>query len=104
MGRRRISALVGLLCLAAASAAGLAGGLVAGAPGNAARPGNGQRVSAEQAGRLAGARLANFQDPRASLHAVITAPGGDVHVTGWIDWSRPLIYLNSAAVGQASLR
>jgi hypothetical protein len=102
MGRRRISALIGLLCLAAASAAGLAGGLVAGAPGNAARPDAGQHVNADQAGRLAGARLANFQDARASFHAVITAPGGDVHVTGWIDWSLPLIYLNSAAVGQAS--
>lgn len=96
MGLRRITAIIGLLFVAAGSAAGLAGGLVSCGSGTAAA-GAGQPVNAAQAGRLAMARLANRQDAQAGFRAVIHAPGGDVRLTGWVDWARPLTYLNSAA-------
>jgi hypothetical protein len=97
MGRRRMLAIAGLLVLAALAAAALAGGLVAGGHRDrpAARPG--QLVSTAQADRLAQARLVNFRDGRASFRAVIQASGGDVHVVGTVDWSRPLVYLSSTA-------
>jgi hypothetical protein len=89
-------AIAGLLCLAAAAAAGLAGGLVGGGHGRTATATSKPATSA-QAGRLAAARLANFHAGQAAVRAVIHAPGGDVHVTGWVDWRRPLISVNSGA-------
>ncbi len=97
MGRRRAAAIVGLLCVAAVSAAGLAGTLTGCTPQHPLSTSTSRLVNADQAGRLAMTRLANYQDGQATFRAVIDATGGDVHVTGWIDWSRPLIYLNSAA-------
>jgi hypothetical protein len=96
MGRRRVLAIAALLCLAALAAAGLAGGLVGGGAG---RSGNSEAkpVNNAQAQLLTATRLANFRAGQAAVHAVIHAPGGDVHVTGWVDWRRPLISVNSGA-------
>jgi hypothetical protein len=95
MGRRRVTAIIGLLCVATLSAAGLAAGLVSCAPGSTASGAGNRPVDPEDAGRLATARLVNLQDAQASFRALIRSQNGTVHVTGWIDWARPMIYLNS---------
>jgi hypothetical protein len=95
LSRRRILALIGLLVLAALAAAGLAGGLVSGS--GAAGKDTGRPVTSAEADLLAHARLANLRDGQVSLHAVIHAAAGAVQLTGWVDWARPLVYLNSAA-------
>ncbi len=90
---RRAAALLVLLALAAATAAGLGNGLVAcGAPGKTRdvdRP-----VTAAQAARLAGMRYANFQDGRVGVRAVVGTQATGMRLTGWIDWQHPLLYLN----------
>ncbi len=88
---------MGLLCLAALAAAGLAGGLVSSADATGQDTGD-RPVTAAEADQLAHARLANARDGQLGLRAVIQAEGGgQVQMSGWVDWARTLIYLNSAA-------
>jgi hypothetical protein len=99
---RRAAAILALLCVAAASAAGLANGLAS--CGLASRPRAGTvPVSPAQVKRLASVRYGNYQDGRSGLRATLGPTGAAAHLTGWIDWRQPLIYLSSvgATLGAA---
>lgn len=52
-------------------------------------------VTAEQANRLAGMRLANYAGAHAAVHVTIGNGASAVHLTGWVNWRTQLIYLNS---------
>lgn len=89
--RRRVTTLALLVCLAAGSAAGLAGGLVSFSPTQG--PQRPRPLSAPEAQRLAAMRLQNFRDARVALRATLGSPGADIRLAGWVDWSRTLVYL-----------
>src|SRR5437763_2706122 len=93
--RRRTRAAIALFGMAAAAVVGLANGLASCSPrshpADAGRP-----VSTVEAQRLASLRLRDQQDGRSGVQATIGTPGAAVHLSGWIDWRRPLIYLASA--------
>src|SRR5256885_10341579 len=94
--RRRKGAVIALLGLAGAAVVGLSNGLTSCAPQSRAVD-TGQPVSTAQAQRLASVRVHDFQDGRSGFRATIGTPGSAVHLTGWVDWRHPLIYLNSVA-------
>jgi hypothetical protein len=52
-------------------------------------------VTAAEATRLAGVRLTNYKAGHVGIGVTIGAGAGSVHMTGWVDWRQPLIYLNS---------
>jgi hypothetical protein len=78
-----------LTCLAVGSAAGLAGGLVA---TSRSTDGSSRPLSVREAHQLAGMRLANYQEARAGIFAVLGPAGAETYLTGWIDWRRQLVY------------
>ena len=88
-------AIVATGCLALGSAAGLVGGLVSCAeqenPADIGRP-----LSTAEAGRLAAMWLNNYTDERAGLRGTLDRGAEEIRLTGWIDWRRPLVYLNVA--------
>lgn len=93
--RRRIIALVALVCIAAGSAAGLATGLVSCTP--IEKPVEARPLSASEAQRLAGMRARNFEDGRVGVRATLGKPGTEIKLAGWIDWRRQLTYLAATA-------
>jgi len=92
--RSRTRAVIALLGMAAAAVVGLANGLASCSPRSRA-PDPGRPVTAAEAQRLAALRLRDQQDGRSGFRATIGTPGAAVHLSGWIDWRRPLIYLAS---------
>ncbi|HEY8473622.1 MAG TPA: hypothetical protein VIL37_13435 [Natronosporangium sp.] len=50
-------------------------------------------LSAEEATRLATMRQHNWQDARAGVRATIGTGAEQVHLAGWVDWRRPMVYL-----------
>lgn len=93
--RRRWVALAALGSL-------MLGGLIAGnglvscaSSPSATPPIHTRPVTASEAARLARVRLADYQAGHAALDVTIGAGINEVHLTGWIDWRQPLIYLNS---------
>jgi hypothetical protein len=100
--RRRAVALAVLGCLSIGSAVGLAGGLVSCTPVDepaAARP-----LSAAEAQRLASMRLVNYRDARAGIEADFGTGDQTVRLTGWVDWTRSLAYLNVGGPGAGADR
>jgi len=94
--RGRKPTIIVVCCLALASAASLAGGLVSEDTPPATGE-QGRRLSATEAGRLATMRLHNHRDGRAGVRGTLGHPGEELHLTGWIDWQRPLAYLSVTA-------
>ncbi|HKT00436.1 MAG TPA: hypothetical protein VJT31_12955 [Rugosimonospora sp.] len=92
--RPRTAAVAALLCVAAAAAVGLGSGLVSCQPAPQAQPAS-RPVTQAEATLLAGMRVHNYQDWFSGLRGVIRSGTGDVHFAGWVDWRRPLIYINS---------
>jgi hypothetical protein len=92
--RYRTAAAVALLCVAAVAALGLGAGLVSCGSARWSRPAS-RPVTTAEAALLGGMRLHNYQDSGAGLRGVIRSSGGDVRIAGWVDWHRPLIYINS---------
>jgi hypothetical protein len=100
--RRRVVALAVLACLSIGSAVGLAGGLVSCTPADEqaeARP-----LSAAEAQRLASMRLVNYRDKRAGVEAHYGKGDATVRMTGWVDWTRALVYLNVGGPGAGAYR
>jgi hypothetical protein len=93
-GRRRTRALIALFGMAAAAVVGLVNGLASCSP-RARPPDKGRPVSMAEAQRLAAVRLHDQQDGHSGFRATVGAPGAAVHLTGWVDWRRPLLYLGS---------
>jgi hypothetical protein len=93
---RRSRRTIAILALAAV----LVGALVIGdgLVFRATRPGaaafHARPVTAAEAARLAGVRLADYTGGHAGIAVTIGTGGSAVHMTGWVDWRQPLIYLN----------
>ncbi|MEU5939810.1 hypothetical protein ABZ807_11550 [Micromonospora sp. NPDC047548] len=98
--RRRIT-LVALGVVAAASAAALVAGLLSWgpAPGEAARA-----LTQGEAERLAATRVTNYRDVRAGVRVTVGAGGTRTDLVGWVDWSRPLAYLDVGGPGAGADR
>jgi hypothetical protein len=94
---RRTVALVVLGCLAAGSGVALTGGLMSDSA--TPKPDRARPLSAAEAQRLATMRLTNYREARAGVHATVGSPGSDIHLAGWVDWTRPLVYLAVAGPG-----
>lgn len=89
--RRRIVAIIALVCVVGGLAAGFSSGLVSCSP---AREGKGARpLSAAEAQRLGDMRARNYRDARVGLRATVGNPGTALRLSGWVDWRRPLAYL-----------
>jgi hypothetical protein len=92
--------LVALAALAAMVVAGLiaGNGLVSCANRPATPKAVSRPVTVAEATRLAGVRLADYTDGHSGVRITIGTGLGAVHLTGWVDWKQPLIYLNSLGV------
>src|SRR5436305_4761424 len=82
--------------MAAAAVVGLVNGLASCVPDHRT-PDRSRPVSMAEAQRLAGVRLRDQQDGHVGFRATVGPPGAAVHLTGWVDWRRPLLYLDSVA-------
>ncbi|MEH0830589.1 hypothetical protein, partial [Micromonospora sp. CPCC 205714] len=91
----RAADLAALGVVAAASAAALVGGLLSWAP-----PGEPARaLTAVEAERLAATRVTNYRDVRAGVRVTVGAGAARTDLVGWIDWARPLAYLDVGGPG-----
>ncbi|MEV4535031.1 hypothetical protein AB0J82_14490 [Asanoa sp. NPDC049518] len=100
--RRRIIALVALVCISLGSLAGLIGGLVSWGPDKAAT--QSRPLSAAEAQRLSEMRVTNFRDERSGVNAVWGEGDAQVRVAGWVDWKRALAYLRVGGPGAGDQR
>ncbi|NBE83656.1 hypothetical protein [Micromonospora rubida] len=93
--------MVALGVIAVASAAGLAAGLLTWAPPAAepARP-----LTPAEAERLAAVRVTNHRDVRSGLRITIGTAAARTDVVGWVDWSRPLAYVDVGGPGAGPSR
>jgi hypothetical protein len=70
-------------------------GLVACSPRTQAAAADTRPVNSAEAARLAGVRLVDYRTGHVGVRVTIGSGANAVHFTGWVDWRRPLIYLNS---------
>ncbi|WP_405106269.1 hypothetical protein OG559_21220 [Micromonospora sp. NBC_01405] len=94
--RRRRTTVVALGVIAVASAAGLAAGLLTWAP---AAPEPARPLTPAEAERLAAVRVTNHRDVRSGLRITIGTAAARTDVVGWVDWSRPLAYVDVGGPG-----
>src|SRR5256885_3582800 len=80
--------------MAAAAVVGLVNGLASCSP-RSRPPDRGRPIAMAEAQRLATVRLRDQRDGHAGFRATVGGPGAAVHLTGWVDWRRPLLYLGS---------
>lgn len=97
--RRHLLALLGLV--AVLSAAGLVLGLLSWAPEPSAPS---RALTPIEAERLAAVRVTNYRDLRAGVHVTIGAEKSRTELVGWVDWSRPLLYLDVGGPGAGAER
>jgi hypothetical protein len=100
-GGRRRTVLLALGVVAAASAAALVAGLPDWAPEQAdpARP-----LSTGEAERLAALRVTNYRDVRAGVRVALGDGATRTDLVGWVDWGRPLVYLDLGGPGAGTDR
>ncbi|MEV0806768.1 hypothetical protein [Micromonospora sp. NPDC050200] len=93
---RRRTTLVALGVVAAASAAALVAGLLSWGPaaGEPARA-----LTQGEAERLAATRVTNYRDVRAGVRVTVGAGATRTDLVGWVDWARPLAYLDVGGPG-----
>ncbi|NUR74277.1 MAG: hypothetical protein HOU81_26000 [Hamadaea sp.] len=100
--RRKIATVLVAGCLALGAVAGLSQGMTAcSGPDKSADAPKARPLTAAEAGTLAGVRLHNYEDQRATVSGVVAGkdPDGkpkDVRFAGWIDWRRSLLYVRTA--------
>jgi hypothetical protein len=70
-------------------------GLVSYAPAARAAAPVARPVTTAEAGRLAAVRLTDYRAGHVGVRATIGDGSSAVHLTGWVDWQAPLVYLNS---------
>ncbi|WP_422735951.1 hypothetical protein ACN263_20290 [Micromonospora sp. WMMD729] len=99
--RRRRTLLLLLALTAVTSAAALVLGLLSWAPDPPAptRP-----LTVAEAERLAAVRVTNLRDLRAGVHVTAGEGAARTELVGWVDWSRPLLYLDVGGPGAGSDR
>ncbi|MEU4377992.1 hypothetical protein [Micromonospora echinofusca] len=99
-GRRRTVLLV-LAAVAVLSAAALVVGLLTWAPERAEQP---RALTADERERLAAMRVTNYRDLRAGVRVTAGAGGARTELVGWVDWSRPMVYLDVGGPGAGAER
>ncbi|MEV0006131.1 hypothetical protein AB0H28_28145 [Micromonospora sp. NPDC050980] len=100
---RRRAALAALV-VAAASATVLVAGLLGGSPQRPAPAGTERPLSAAETQRLAALRVTNLRDVRAGVRVTVGAGRDRTDLLGWVDWARPLVYLNVGGPGAGTDR
>ncbi|OZV81111.1 hypothetical protein CA850_13325 [Micromonospora echinospora] len=98
---RRRTLLVGLGAVALVTAAALVAGLLSWRPDP---PDPARALTVTEAERLAAVRVTNYRDGRARLRATVGQGGDRVEAVGWVDWTRPLVYLDVGGPGAGPLR
>ncbi|MEV0329536.1 hypothetical protein AB0H63_24270 [Micromonospora echinospora] len=98
---RRRTLLVGLGAVALVTAAALVAGLLSWRPDP---PDPARALTVTEAERLAAVRVTNYRDGRARLRATVGRGGDRVEAVGWVDWTRPLVYLDVGGPGAGPLR
>ncbi|MEU9826014.1 hypothetical protein [Micromonospora chersina] len=101
---RRRAALVALAAAATASAAALVAGLLSWSPEPADPVETARPLTAGEAERLAALRVTNQRDVRAGVRVILGAGGGRTELVGWVDWARPLVYLDVSGPGAGAER
>ncbi|WP_205801020.1 hypothetical protein [Micromonospora thermarum] len=99
-GRRRTTLLV-LAAVALVSAAALVVGLLSWAPEPSDPP---RTLTAEERTRLAAVRVTNYRDLRAGVRVTAGTGAERTELVGWVDWSRPLVYLDVGGPGAGTER
>ena len=99
-GRRRTALLV-LAGVAVLSAAALVVGLATWAPERAEQP---RALTVDERERLAAMRVTNYRDLRAGVRVTAGAGGARTELVGWVDWSRPMVYLDVGGPGAGAER
>ncbi|MGX4653171.1 hypothetical protein ACWCHM_05735 [Micromonospora sp. SCSIO 07396] len=94
-GRRRTT-LVALVVVAVTAATALVAGLVSGAP---APTTTARALTDDEAERLAAVRVGTYRDVRAGVRVAVGTGAGRTDLVGWVDWSRPLAYLDVGGPG-----
>ncbi|MET7470487.1 hypothetical protein ACFYON_00750 [Micromonospora sp. NPDC005686] len=101
--RRRI-ALAALVAVAAISAVTLVAGLPAWMPDRAGEAGAERPLTAAEADRVAALRVTNLRDVRAGVRITVGADAARTELAGWVDWARPLVYLDVGGPGAGADR
>ncbi|MGA4688029.1 hypothetical protein [Micromonospora sp. AB353] len=96
--RRRI-ALAALVAAAAISAAALVATLPSWVPGRTDDAPATRALTAAEADRVAALRVTNLRDVRAGVRVTVGADGARTELVGWVDWARPLVYLDVGGPG-----
>ncbi|MGC5334665.1 hypothetical protein [Micromonospora sp. DT62] len=99
-GRRRTVLLV-LAAVAVLSAAALVVGLANWAP---ERPEQPRALTGDERERLAAMRVTNYRDLRAGVRVTAGTGAARTELVGWVDWSRPLVYLDVGGPGAGAER
>ncbi|MER7891089.1 hypothetical protein ABTX15_14820 [Micromonospora sp. NPDC094482] len=99
--RRRRGLLALLGGVAVLSAAGLVLGLLSWAPDPVEPP---RALTVAESERLAAVRVTNYRDLRAGLHVTVGDGAARTELVGWVDWSRPLLYLDVGGPGAGAER
>ncbi|MEU8313952.1 hypothetical protein [Micromonospora sp. NPDC048887] len=102
-GRRRL-ALAALVAAAAISAATLVAALPAWVPGHTDKAAAERPLTAAQADRVAALRVTNLRDVRAGVRVTVGADAARTELVGWVDWARPLVYLDVGGPGAGADR
>ncbi|MGW8647167.1 hypothetical protein ACWGME_26755, partial [Micromonospora chalcea] len=97
-GRRRIM-LAALAGAAVISATALVAALLTGTPGPDAPAGTARPLTSAEADRVAALRVTNLRDVRAGVRVTVGAGGARTELVGWVDWARPLVYLDVGGPG-----
>ncbi|MGS2615193.1 hypothetical protein ACVCAH_11805 [Micromonospora sp. LZ34] len=96
LARRRRTTLLVLAVVAVLSAAALVAGLLSWAPDP---PEPARTLTAAEHDRLAAMRVTNYRDLRSGLHVTVGDGAARTELVGWVDWSRPLVYLDVGGPG-----
>ncbi|WP_406042824.1 hypothetical protein OG799_02940 [Micromonospora sp. NBC_00898] len=100
--RRRRATLLGLGVVATASAAALVAGLLSWGPPESADPA--RPATAAEAERLAAMRVTAYRDVRSGVRVTVGAGTARTELVGWVDWARPLVYLDVGGPGAGADR
>ncbi|WP_428964602.1 hypothetical protein [Micromonospora fluostatini] len=99
--RRRRRTLLLLGATAVTSATALVAVLLTGVPDRAAPD---RALTAAEAQRFAAMRVTNHRDVRLGLRITVGTGAARVDLLGWVDWARPLLYLDVGGPGAGADR
>ncbi|MGK5741796.1 hypothetical protein [Micromonospora sp. URMC 103] len=97
--QRRLLAVLG--AVAVLSAVGLVLTLLSWAPERSDPP---RALTPAETERLAAVRVTNYRDLRTGVHVTTGSGSSRTELVGWVDWSRPLVYLDVGGPGAGEER